>query len=977
MSGQQLKQIDRFIVQSIIGTGGTGKVYRVVDPRNQQVLALKITNVDDDDATGSLLPRFRREFAVARNLNHPNLIRVFEFGSMKSQLFYTMEMIEGMEWTMHLKKHRSGLNELDPKDRQKLCVYILGLLIQAADALDHLHSNGIVHRDIKPGNLLITHDGIVKVTDFGTMRKDDSFSQLTRTGSILGTVAYMSPEQTVTSRVDHRSDIYSLGLIAFESFTERSPFDGPIMKQILIRARQDIPDARRFVPDLPGNIADVINQMVRRRPEDRFDSALELKKHLQATREILLQVDHFRSSPISRPTMHIVEAPLLGCDSELNQTHEWLQLIASEPVPRIFLIQGGVGMGKTRLVSEIRTQAELMGRKIHGSPGSQNSFLEDSAQSEIEPLNSDDPVDRIADRLFDSYKVHPGLLIIENLHRRSPQDRDLVIEFLQCVVRRSLQGDACPLVILLTIGDVDPESRAATRVIRRLMRNYDLFYHHRLKSLTPEEVRQFIGTLLPGPQELFDLPDRLHSTTGGNPFHIEHCVRHLISNETISHIGAVWMAQHDAGFGYRPLSHAETPVELIRYATERFGNVTDTDSELLQMAALFPGRFNTQTLAALSGSDEADVAREIEQLMQKGVFQAAPGVMEGFMFTSTVLAAYAQESFESKNLKLKIESARDLLQLYTEDSPVSSRFAAADLAKRIGRPDLAMEILIHCGTEWYRLGWIHPALTAWRGALGIRTDLDARSLLTCRLGIGRCLSDAGHWRNALLHWDDLVRVSSKALSEKGKPDRHVTRLHIGSVIGQADTMRRIGLMDDAERLMVDFMHITRQSDLRDLHREALAVRGRIRRDKGESRYAEGIFQRLIQEVPDEDSLERCRYRLDLGVLLLRNDRPEEAKAVLEQAVSCNTNPANALLSCRLQIYLGDAAVMLDDDESADQYWTGASRAAEKAMFPLERAAALIRLAPYAEGRVREDYMIRAETILHSLDLQESILDRMI
>lgn len=974
MSGDQLKQIDRFIVQSIIGTGGTGRVYKVLDPKNQQILALKITNVEEDEETGSLLPRFRREFTVTRNLNHPNLIRVYEFGSMNSQLFYTMELIEGLEWTMHLKKFRANLNELDPHDRQKIYVYILGLLIQTADALDHLHSNGIVHRDIKPGNLLITNDGIVKVTDFGTMRKDDSFSQLTRTGSILGTVAYMSPEQTVTSKVDNRSDIYSLGLIAYESFTDRSPFDGPIMKQILIRARQDIPDPRRFVPDLPGNIADVINSMVKRRPEDRFDTAMSLKKHLQATREILLQVELSKTLPISRPGMHIVEPPLLGCDAELNQTHEALQLIASEPIPRIFLIQGAVGMGKTRLAAEIRTQAELMGRDIHGGPGVISNFLEIAENSGVQLTSDGHSTASVVDQLFSGFRIHPGVLIIENIHRRSPEDRDLILQFLKSVVQRSLKGDTCPLVIVITIGDHDPESRSTTRTIRRMMRNYDLFSHHRLKPLAPDQIRQFIENLLPGPQEMFDLPDRLYSTTGGNPFHVEHCIRHLISNETISRIGAVWVTEHDAGFGFRPLTHAETPMELIRYAGERYSNLSEHDPEILQLAALFPSRFSSTTLATLSGMEKPDIAREIEALLQKGVFQPAPGVVEGFMFTSPVLASYAQESFDARNVKLKIESAQDLLQLYAEDAPISSRFSAAELAKRISRPDLAMEIMVQCGEDWYRHGWIHPSITAWRSALGIRTDLDARTLLRCRLGIGQCLSDAGHWRNALLHWDDLVHVSTKTLNAKGKPDRKVTQLHIGSVIGQADSMRRLGLADEAEKLMVDFMHVTRQSDMAELHRAALAVRGRIRRDKSEYAYAEAIFRRLLQQVPETNSFEISRYHLDLGILLLRNNCPEEAQVVLDTAVKRNSDPVNALLSCRLQIYLGDVAAMLEDDDGANQHWTMAVRQAEKDMYPLERAAALIRLATSADNKIREEYLLRAQTILHRLDLQESNLD---
>jgi eukaryotic-like serine/threonine-protein kinase len=979
MKHYQHTVIDRFIVQSIIGTGGTGRVYRVKDPRNNHNLALKITNVEEGEESGSLLPRFRREFAVARKLNHPNLIRVYEFGSTNSQLFYTMELIDGAEWTQHLHAYRQNLNEHEPEHKKRLYLYILALLIQAANALCHLHKNGIIHRDIKPGNLLITRNGVVKITDFGTMRKDDSIGQLTRTGSILGTVAYMSPEQTMTSRVDHRSDIYSLGLMAYESFVHRTPFEGTVMKQILVRTRQDIPDPRRYMPELPAQIADILNRMLQRRPEDRFETAEILEKHLRAARDILQQTDLSRQTGLFRKILHITDPPLVGCDAELNRTQEALQTVSSEPMPRIFFVQGGIGTGKTRLAAEIKMQAELIGRTVYGEPGKKTELLETAVAAGVEDVTAQTHPEQVTRHLFRLFCRQPGLLILENLHQRNKADRDIIIAFLKYLVQQSLVGESCPLVILVTIGDHDSESRVMTRTIRRIMRNYDNFSHFRLKHLAPEETRIFIDLLLPGYKEIFDLPDRLHAVTGGNPFHVEHAIRKLVSDETIRYNGSVWLSRTDAGFGYLSLAGSDTPIELVRYAHELYSDLTGEEKAIVQTASIFPGRFNVDKIAAIRNETVITISQKIESLMQKGVFQAAPGVHQGFMFTSPVVAAYIKESVEAKNIRSPIDSAEDILDLFTDDSPVMAKFAAADLAIKLHRQELASNILVRFAEEWYSRGWINSSLTAWRYGSGIRSDMNMETLLACRLGIGQCLVHLGFWQQALLHWNETAQISSNILNSLKTPKRTLTRLHIRIMLQQADTKRRTGFCEDAEKQIVEYMNITRQSsDLADLHREALAVRGRIRRHEGDFSFSEAIFHRLIQQTEHENIRSACnRYRLDKGIILLKNKKPENARVLFEDINDSNINPTDILLKCRANLYLGDAWAMLEQSGNAQNYWETAAQLAENEMFPLERAAALLRYASLQSRKSREEYVFRAQAILSWLNLEEAGLDAIV
>jgi len=979
MSRSDGKRIGRFIVDSVIGAGGAGRVFKVWDPQTQQTLALKLTNVDEDSESGTILPRFKREFNIGKNLVHPHLIRIFEFGSMNKQLFYTMELIDGPDWSNHLNQFKSKINELESHDRQKLWVHIIELMIQASDALYYLHKSGLVHRDIKPGNLLITSKNELKVTDFGTMRNTDSYSQMTKTGSILGTVAYMSPEQTVTSKVDHRSDIYSLGLLAFESFTGQSPFDGPVMKQILSRSRQDIPDPRQIVPELPGSIAETLNRMVKRRPEDRFSNARELNVQLQATLEIVRQLNSIRlRSQTERPMLELLKAPVIGCDMELHRIHGALQNISTNPTPRVFLVQGGVGMGRTRLTVEVQTQAELIGRKIYGEPGSRAGLLALGAQLLGWDTVPETMPETFPEDFFNFIGKNPALLILEDLHKYSEINLDVVFSFLKYAVQQSLSGVEFPVVIILTTGDQEDKSRSTARSIRKIMRNFDEFHHQRLKSFSADEIRHFISALLPGPQEIFDLPERLFAVTSGNPFHVEHCVRHLVTKGVITHVGAIWVANLDAGYGYRRLSRAETPVELIRYASDRLRQLDEKEKSIVQLAALFPSRFTVDLLVDLSAESKESISAILTSVLHKGFIQSAPGINEGFMFTTPVLASWSLETFSSHNLKLTPDSAEQFINVFPKDPPVACRLASAKLAQRLKRPDIAMEILMKYAEQWYSRGWISPSMTAWREAMNIQTDTDGTLVLKCSLGIGLCMRDLGHWRGALAHFDELVHHSSRALKDTTSPNRTLTQVHIHSVVELADTMRRLGMANEAEKRMLKFMDITRQADLKNLHRKTLAVRARIRRDRNDLQFSEAIFRRLLQQIdPVDDRIETNRIRLDLAVTLWKKGQFDNALSILETAMIDNIKPDDILLTCRLKLVTGDISYAQGHLKEAQKHWRSAADIASNDMYPLERCAALIRLASSSKDKSKEENLLRVQSILHQLDLEELCLDRII
>ena len=209
--------IGPYTVVSKLGAGGMGEVYRAVDVRLDRPLALKF--LADHGRGPHAVERLRREARAASALNHPNICTIYEIGEADGVHFIAMELIEGQNLAERVARRPMALDDALP------------LAAEIADALQAAHARGIVHRDLKPANILITTTGHAKVLDFGLAKRTDTVSDvteaaLTGAGAVLGTVAYMSPEQARGETVDARSDIFSFGLVLFEMLSGRAAFTG-------------------------------------------------------------------------------------------------------------------------------------------------------------------------------------------------------------------------------------------------------------------------------------------------------------------------------------------------------------------------------------------------------------------------------------------------------------------------------------------------------------------------------------------------------------------------------------------------------------------------------------------------------------------------------------------------------------------------------------------------------------------------------
>lgn len=258
----------RYLLESLLGTGSSGSVFKARDLKLEEWVALKV--VDSFEPGSVAEARFRREVSLARRLSHKNVVRIYDLAEHETRNYLTMELLEGMDLRQHVDAHK-----VDLEGRRKL-------LLQACAGLGYAHAQKVVHRDIKSENLFVTSDGTLKVADFG-MAKAPGDVSVTMTGVMGGTPYYMSPEQITDFRtVDHRTDLYALGVVAYELFTGELPFEARALTDLLIMHLEREPAPMRTVrPSVSPELDALVLKLLAKKREDRYDDCDQLAAALR------------------------------------------------------------------------------------------------------------------------------------------------------------------------------------------------------------------------------------------------------------------------------------------------------------------------------------------------------------------------------------------------------------------------------------------------------------------------------------------------------------------------------------------------------------------------------------------------------------------------------------------------------------------------------------------------------------------------
>jgi serine/threonine protein kinase len=320
------KEFGNYRITDRIGSGGMAEVYRGIHTHLDRPVAIKVLH-SHLLTSGDFIERFKREAKAVANLRHPNIVQVHDFDIQEEVIFMVMEYIDGANLHDLLIEYAKEGKHLTAKQ-------IGSIINDIASALDYAHTRGMLHRDIKPSNIMLDKDGKAYLTDFG-LAKILGDHHFTATGTLLGTPAYMSPEQGKGEDLTEQSDLYSLGIVAFEMLTGKLPYEaqspiGIVHKQI----SEPVPVIGEYLQGAPISAQDVIDKALAKSPESRFTSADELVQALRFTLEALESSDVIQmKAPEVKPDDEIMTTPTVEMQDEESPVDLYQPTVAMEEEP--------------------------------------------------------------------------------------------------------------------------------------------------------------------------------------------------------------------------------------------------------------------------------------------------------------------------------------------------------------------------------------------------------------------------------------------------------------------------------------------------------------------------------------------------------------------------------------------------------------------------------------------------------------------
>jgi eukaryotic-like serine/threonine-protein kinase len=299
----------RYRLEGRLGVGGMSTVRLAFDTRLERNVAVKLL-AEHLAQDASFVSRFRREALAAARLVHPNIVQVFDFGSDQesSRQFIVMEYVDGQSCAEILRER----GHLDPEEA-------VDILAQSCRGLDYAHRNGVVHRDVKPGNLLLSADGMIKLADFGIAKAAEQ-SDITKVGSVLGTAAYLSPEQARGEPAGPPSDLYALGVVAYQLMAGRLPYQAASLTDLARQQSTPPPRLDDLVPGVPATLAAAVQRALAGDPEQRYADAGEMEKALQQALD-------------GRGPTSVTETAWLGPDDPTESTQALSRTSATSALP--------------------------------------------------------------------------------------------------------------------------------------------------------------------------------------------------------------------------------------------------------------------------------------------------------------------------------------------------------------------------------------------------------------------------------------------------------------------------------------------------------------------------------------------------------------------------------------------------------------------------------------------------------------------
>jgi serine/threonine protein kinase len=321
------ERLGKYEVRSVLGKGAMGIVYKAYDPHIERFVAIKTIRKDsvEPELAAQYMARFKNEAKAAGRLQHPNIVSVYEYGEDDNVTFIAMEYVEG-----------AGLREYLNRSASFDFGQLAALMEQLLEALEFAHARGVVHRDIKPSNLIITPQRQLKVADFGIARVDTS--NLTMVGMTIGTPPYMSPEQVRGLEVDHRSDLFSTGIVLYELLTGEKPFGGNL-ESVTYKICHDEPEppSKRSALKLPVEVDQLVAMALAKDPAARFQDARAFNDALREVARMSVQVDSGAGTTLVNIGTLMLQKPAPSWDEDTLRTAEHELARALGPMAKLIV----------------------------------------------------------------------------------------------------------------------------------------------------------------------------------------------------------------------------------------------------------------------------------------------------------------------------------------------------------------------------------------------------------------------------------------------------------------------------------------------------------------------------------------------------------------------------------------------------------------------------------------------------------------